>query len=48
MSFPKVAHELGKKDHTTAIHSIDKIERELQIDVILRQHIEEIRELLNV
>ena len=48
MSFPKVAHELGKKDHTTAIHSIDKIERELQIDVILRQHVDEIRELLNV
>jgi len=28
LSFPKIAHELGRKDHTTAIHSIEKIEKE--------------------
>lgn len=48
MSFPKVARELGRKDHTTAIHSIEKIERELQFDVVLRQHVEEIKERLYV
>lgn len=46
LSFPKVAHELGRKDHTTAIHSVEKIERELQFDVLLKQHISEIKERL--
>ncbi len=27
LSFPKIAHELGRKDHTTAIHSVEKIEK---------------------
>src|SRR5262249_2740205 len=28
LSFPKIARELGRKDHTTAIHSVEKIEKE--------------------
>ncbi|HEU5121268.1 MAG TPA: chromosomal replication initiator protein DnaA, partial [Candidatus Saccharimonadales bacterium] len=27
LSFPKIASELGRKDHTTAIHSVEKIEK---------------------
>lgn len=46
MSFPKIAAELGRKDHTTAIHSVEKIERELQFDNTLKQHVEEIKERL--
>ncbi len=46
MSFPKVASELGRKDHTTAIHSVEKIERELKFDVDLKHHISEIKEKL--
>ncbi len=46
MSFPKVAHELGRKDHTTAIHSVEKIERELQFDLDLKHHISEIKDRL--
>ena len=46
LSFPKIAHELGRKDHTTAIHSIEKIERELSTDPHIRQHIIEIKEKL--
>ena len=46
MSFPKIAAELGRKDHTTAIHSVEKIERELQFDTALRQHVAEIKERL--
>lgn len=46
MSFPKIAAELGRKDHTTAIHSVEKIERELQFDLSLKQHVEEIKERL--
>lgn len=48
LSFPKVAHELGRKDHTTAIHSVEKIERELHFDTLLRQHVQEIKERLYV
>lgn len=44
MSFPKIAHELGRKDHTTAIHSIDKIEREVELSGLLKQQIDDIKE----
>ena len=44
LSFPKVARELGKKDHTTAIHSCDKIEKELEYNEPLRHEINLIRE----
>lgn len=46
LSFPKIARELGRKDHTTAIHSVDKIDREAQTDASLRMAISEIREHL--
>lgn len=47
MSFPKIANELGRKDHTTAIHSVEKIESLLGHDFVMRQHIQEIREKLH-
>lgn len=47
MSFPKIAVELGRKDHTTAIHSVDKIETLLSHDFVVRQHLQEIREKLH-
>lgn len=43
LSFPKIAAELGRKDHTTAIHSVEKIEKELNIDAGVRQQLVEIR-----
>jgi chromosomal replication initiator protein len=46
LSFPKIARELGRKDHTTAIHSVDKIDREVRSDTSLRMAISEIREHL--
>lgn len=46
LSFPKIARELGRKDHTTAIHSVEKIEQELTFDAIMRQHVTEIKERL--
>jgi chromosomal replication initiator protein len=46
LSFPKIARELGRKDHTTAIHSVDKIDREAKIDASMRMAISEIREHL--
>ena len=46
LSFPKIARELGRKDHTTAIHSVDKIEKESRVDAGLRMAIAEIKEHL--
>jgi chromosomal replication initiator protein len=46
LSFPKIARELGRKDHTTAIHSVDKIEKESQIDATMREAIANIKEHL--
>lgn len=46
LSFPKIARELGRKDHTTAIHSVEKIEKESAIDPQLKSAISEIKERL--
>lgn len=46
LSFPKIARELGRKDHTTAIHSVNKIDNEARSDASLRMAISEIREHL--
>lgn len=44
LSFPKIANSLGRKDHTTAIHSIDKIEKQMNINHIIRQNINSIKD----
>ncbi|GAC1392515.1 MAG: chromosomal replication initiator protein DnaA [Candidatus Saccharimonadales bacterium] len=46
LSFPKIARELGRKDHTTAIHSVEKIEKEASFDLTIREAIAEIKERL--
>ncbi len=48
LSFPKIATELGRKDHTTAIHSVEKIEKAVKLDYIIREHVATIREELYV
>ncbi|MBI2588992.1 chromosomal replication initiator protein DnaA [Candidatus Saccharibacteria bacterium] len=48
LSFPKIAHELGRKDHTTAIHSINKIEKETGLDGPIKQYVSELKEKLYV
>lgn len=47
LSFPKIARELGRKDHTTAIHSVEKIERESRLDADIRTAIANIKERLH-
>jgi chromosomal replication initiator protein len=44
LSFPKIAHELGRKDHTTAIHSIEKIEKEMSYEGMIKQNVNELKE----
>lgn len=46
LSFPKIARECGRKDHTTAIHSVDKISKEIAINPLLRQQVVDIKEQL--
>lgn len=46
LSFPKIAGELGRKDHTTAIHSVEKIEKAIKLDYMVREQVAEIREKL--
>jgi len=46
LSFPKIALELGRKDHTTAIHSVEKIEKAIKLDYIIREQVASIREKL--
>jgi chromosomal replication initiator protein len=48
LSFPKIARELGRKDHTTAIHSVEKIEKEKAYDADVRAAITEIKDRLYV
>lgn len=46
LSFPKIANELGRKDHTTAIHSVEKIEKAIKLDYMIREQVASIREKL--
>lgn len=46
LSFPKIAGELGRKDHTTAIHSVEKIEKAIKLDYMIREQVNTIRERL--
>ncbi len=48
LSFPKIAKELGRKDHTTAIHSVEKIEKELLINPTIKESIDGIKDKLYV
>jgi len=43
-SFPFIGKKFGGKDHTTAIHSYNKISKEIQLDENLKEEIELIKE----
>lgn len=47
-SFPNIAKELGRKDHTTAMHSVEKITKAIKLDYSIRENVAEIREKLYV
>jgi len=47
LSFPKIAAAVGGRDHTTAMHSVSKIEKLVETDDNLRGDIGAIRERLN-
>lgn len=46
-SFPKIGKELGGKDHTTIMHSCNKVGKEIQINEVLKHEINNIKEKLH-
>ncbi len=46
ISYPTIGNKLGGRDHTTVIHSCDKIKREIIVDSELSTEIQNIRSLL--
>jgi chromosomal replication initiator protein len=46
ISFPTIGEKLGGRDHTTVIHSCDKIKNDLAVDSALGQEIHQIRLML--
>lgn len=45
-SYPSIGQELGGRDHTTAMHAFNKIEKEYQDDERTRQNINSIKQLI--
>ncbi len=48
MSYPKVAASVGGRDHTTAMHSVVKIDKSLESDEVLRADVQSLRTQLSV
>jgi chromosomal replication initiator protein len=46
ISYPLIGQKLGGKDHTTVMHSYEKIKQDLQINGTLRDEIEQLKYLL--
>lgn len=46
ISYPTIGTKLGGRDHTTVIHSCEKIKREIAVDTALQKEIQNIRTLL--
>jgi len=46
VSFPTIGSRLGGRDHTTVIHSCEKVKNDLKIDATLQQEIDQIRGML--
>jgi chromosomal replication initiator protein len=46
ISFPTIGDKLGGRDHTTVIHSCEKIKHDLSSDSILSQELHQIRLML--
>ncbi len=48
MSYPSIGDELGGRDHTTAMHAYEKIHREVESNLKLKQEIESIKQRLYI
>jgi len=43
-SYPSIGHEIGGRDHTTAMHAYDKIKRELENDPKVKKDLDLIKQ----
>ena len=46
-SLPEIGRRFGDRDHTTVLHAIRKIDRELEANTRLRDELEELKKQLN-
>jgi chromosomal replication initiator protein len=46
ISYPSIGEKLGGRDHTTVIHSYEKIKKEVKLDMLLSKEIQEIRSII--
>jgi chromosomal replication initiator protein len=46
ISYPSIGEKMGGRDHTTVIHSCEKIKTELKSDTLLLQDLQQIRSML--
>ncbi|NLE07234.1 MAG: chromosomal replication initiator protein DnaA [Parcubacteria group bacterium] len=46
ISYPSIGEKLGGRDHTTVIHSYEKIKKESKVDMLLSKEIQEIRSII--
>jgi len=46
VSFPSIGEKLGGRDHTTVIHSYNKVKEELKSDTVLSQEVSQLRSML--
>lgn len=42
LSFTQIGREMGKRDHTTIMHSFNKIEKQMCLDKVFRREVEEL------
>lgn len=47
VSYPTIGEKLGGKDHTTVMHSYEKVKEDLKIDSALIREVSQIRSMLN-
>ncbi len=47
ISYPSIGEKLGGRDHTTVIHSCEKVKGEIKIDPILDQEVNHVRTLIH-
>ena len=45
-SYPTIGHEVGGRDHTTAMHAFNKISKEIKEDEKIKQDINSIKQIL--
>ncbi len=47
ISYPSIGDKLGGRDHTTVIHSCEKIKKDIKVDNLLLKEIQQIRSMIN-